>query len=554
MTASGDWLTYANAGEAVVVAVEKPESGASYAYSEDNGNSWKNFAGSSFNLAWVDPNQRWSLKARQRDQAGNQGPDSAAFNFSLFQIAATATQAGTVTYSVKPLSTEAISAIKQASSVGATVQTFSLGYEFTSTPINGQNALLLDTKLLPSSAGSRGGEAVGFWGIDPLTGKLTESLSYDPSNRSGATAYDLDGDGSFDLIQHRPVVSGLAAVDPSSGKVLGAITASREAINPGFKSADSQQLQVVDPNRPNSKVAVNLTATLISRAATVNEVGFIVVEAGKPITLDLIRQGGNVLFSGLESSNTPDLSALDLRSKIALRNGQILRFYETLDSTFADLSRGKASIAAMGSSFRFLDFSLDSITSTAKVISPSGLSFNLGLASAAPSLPELIAGRQLEATVLDFSSNALAGRTVVADWSLVREANYSPVFSLYKVLNLDGAVRDPLTGNVVNPGDAGYKDAAIRNRVDQLSGLSVGNLQSNGGRVNLKESSLLAPMAVVNTSQSEDTFFGFAAANSDLISHFRRLGDNVFGMEDIRGGGDLDYDDHIFALKPVSLV
>jgi hypothetical protein len=260
-----------------------------------------------------------------------------------------------------------------------------------------------------------------------------------------------------------------------------------------------------------------------------------------------------VLFSGLESSNTPDLSALDLRSKIALRNGQTLRFYETVDSTFADLSRGKTSIAALGSAFRFLDFSLDSITSTAKVLSPSGLSFNLGLASAAPSLPELIAGRQLEATVLDFSSNALAGRTVVADWSLVREANFSPVFSLYKVLNLNGSVRDPLTGNVVNPGDAGYKDAAIRNRVDQLSGLSVGNLQSNGGRVNLKESSLLAPMAVVSTSQSEDTFFGFAAANPDLISHFRRLGDNVFGMEDIRGGGDLDYDDHIFALKPISL-
>jgi phosphodiesterase/alkaline phosphatase D-like protein len=554
VTASGDWLIYANAGEAVVVAVEQPEAGASYAYSDDNGNSWKNFAGSSFNLAWVDPNQRWSLKARQRDLAGNQGPDSAAFNFSLFQIAATASQAGTVTYSVKPLSTEAISAIKQASSAGATVQTFSLGYEFTSTPINGQNALLLDPKLLPSSAGSRGGEAVGFWGIDPLTGKLTESLSYDPSNRNGATAYDLDGDGSFDLIQLRAAVPGLADMDPSSGKVLGAITASREAINPGFKSADSQQLQVVDPNRPNSKVAVNLTATLISRAATVNEVGFIVVEAGKPITLDLIRQGGNVLFSGLESSNTPDLSALDLRSKIALRNGQTLRFYETTDSTFADLSRGKTSIAALGSAFRFLDFSLDSITSTAKVLSPSGLSFNLGLASAAPSLPELIAGRQLEATVLDFSSNALAGRTVVADWSLVREANFSPVFSLYKVLNLNGSVRDPLTGNVVNPGDAGYKDAAIRNRVDQLSGLSVGNLQSNGGRVNLKESSLLAPMAVVSTSQSEDTFFGFAAANPDLISHFRRLGDNVFGMEDIRGGGDLDYDDHIFALKPVSLV
>ena len=554
VTASGDWLTYANAGEAVVVAVEKPESGASYAYSEDNGNSWKNFAGSSFNLTWVDPNQRWSLKARQRDQAGNQGPDSAAFNFSLFQIAATAIQPGTETFSVNPLSDAALSYIKQTSSGASTVQSFSLTYAFNVNTINGQSALLIDPRLLPFTARSRGGEAVSFWGIDPMTGDPKAALTYDPSQRGGAIAYDLDGDGSYELLQMRPVDTGLGDMDPARGKVVGAITATRDVITPGFKSIDSQQLQVVDPTHPNSMAAVNLTATLTSRSNTVNEIGFIVVEAGKPITLDLIRQSGNVLFSGLESSNTPDLAALDFRSKVAIRNGQTLRFYETVDSTFADLSRGKTSISALGSSFRFLDFSLDSATSTAKVSSPSGLGFNLALASAAPGLAELIAGRQMEATVFDFSSNALVGRSVVADWSLVREASYSPVFSLYKVLNLDGAVRDPLTGNVVNPGETGYKDAANRNRVDQLSGLTVGNLQSSGGRVNLKESTLLAPMAVVKTPQSEDTFFSFAAANPDLISHFRRLGDNVFALEDILGGGDLDYDDHIFALKPVSLV
>jgi hypothetical protein len=61
-------------------------------------------------------------------------------------------------------------------------------------------------------------------------------------------------------------------------------------------------------------------------------------------------------------------------------------------------------------------------------------------------------------------------------------------------------------------------------------------------------------MAVVSTIESVETYFGFAAANRDLISHFRRLGDNVFGLEDLLGGGDLDYDDHIFALNPVSLV
>jgi hypothetical protein len=381
-----------------------------------------------------------------------------------------------------------------------------------------------------------------------------ENITYDPSRRGGASAYDLDGDGSFDLLQLRPIDNGMGDLDAARGKILGSVTATRETLIPGLKFIDSQQLQVIDPSRPDSRAAVNLTATLISRAKTVNEIGFVVVENGIPITLDLIRERGNVLFSGLESSDTPDMGGFDLRSKIALRNGQTLRFYETVDKTFADLSLGKSNLSELGSSFRFLDYSLDSATSIAKVTSPSGLGFNLVMAPAAPGLDELIAGRQMEATVFDFSSNALAGRSVVADWSLVREASYSPVFSLYKVLNLDGAVLDPLTGSVVNPGDAGYRNAANRNRVDQLSGLTVGNLQSNGGRVNLSVSSFLAPMAVVKTIESEETYFGFAAANRDSISHFRRLGDNIFGMEDQLGGGDLDYDDHIFALNSVGMV
>jgi hypothetical protein len=554
ITASGDWITYVQVGKAVVVNAQNLEADAAYSYSEDNGETWINFDGSSFNVAWADASKRWSIKARQRDQAGNQGPDSASLNFGLFQLSASGMQAGSETFAVKPLSDAAISFIKQTTSAATNVQTFSLAYEFNMNTINAQGAMILDQKLLPYPSASSGGEAVSFWSIDLTTGDVIENLTYDPSRHGGATAYDLDGDGSFDLLQLRPIDNGMGDLDPVRGKILGSITATREALIPGFKLIDSQQLQVVDPSRLNSKAAVNLTATITSRAKTVNEIGFIVVETGIPLTLDLIRERGNVLFSGLESSDTPELGGLDLRSKIALRNGQTLRFYETVDSTFSDLSRGKSNLSELGSAFRFLDYSLDAATSSVKVLSPSGLGFNLGMASAAPGLGELIAGRQMEATVFDFSSNALAGRSVVTDWSLVREADYSPVFSLYKVLNLDGAVLDPLTGSVVNPGDTDYKNAANRNRVDQLSGLTVGNLQSSGDRVKLNESSLLAPMAVVTTIQSEETYFGFAAANRDMISHFRRLGDNVFGMEDLLGGGDLDYDDHIFSFNPVGLV
>ena len=554
ITASGDWLTYGQAGKPVVVVAQNLEPDAAYSYSEDNGKTWLNFDGSSFNLAWVDPSKRWSLKVRQRDQAGNQGPESAIFNLSLFQLGAMAGQSGSATYSVKPLSIAATEAIKKASAPDAKIQTFSIEYSFSLDQSKAQGALLLDPSLLPVAAGSSGTTGFGFWGLDPLTGNLVESLTYDPSRRGGATAYDLNGDNIVDFIELRLGSTGLGDFDPSSAKVGGAITASKEAIAPGFFANGSQQLQIVDPSRPNSKGAVYVTATLTGRASTVNEIGFVVVDAGVPITLDLIRQSGNVLFSSLESTNVPDLSGVDLRSKISLRNGQTVRFYETVDSTLADLSRGKRTLAELGSPFRFLDYNTDQASRTARLVSASGISVNLGFSQAVPGLFDLIANRQMEAPVLDFTSNAVSTRAVSVEWSLFREAVFSPVFSLYRVLNQEGTVRDPLTGALFNPGDAGYKDASIRGQVGGLSGLTVGDLKAASGRVTLNETTLLAPMALVKTPTSEDTFYAFAAANTDGLTHFRRLADNVFGLEDVRGGGDLDYDDHIFAFKPVSLV
>jgi hypothetical protein len=413
---------------------------------------------------------------------------------------------------------------------------------------------LLDPILLPEAAGSSGATGFGFWGLDPLTGSLSESLTFDPSRRGGATAYDINGDNVVDFIELRFGASGLGDFDPSSAKVTGATTASKETISPGFFANGSQKLQVVDPSRPNSKGAVYVIATLTGRASTVNEIGFVVVDSGVQVSLDLIRQSGNVLFSSLESTNIPDLSGIDLRSKISLRNGQTVQFYETVDSTLADLSRGKRSIAELGPSFRFLDYNTDQAGRTARVVSASGISVSLGFSQAVPSLFDLIASRQMEAPVLDFTSNAVSSRAVSVDWSLFREASFAPVFSLYRVLNLEGTVRDALTGALFNPGDAGYKDASIRSQVGGLSGLTVGDLKATGGLVTLSENTLLAPMAFVKTASSDETFYPFPAANTDGLTHFRRLADNVFGLEDVRGGGDLDYDDHIFAFKPVSLV
>jgi hypothetical protein len=95
----------------------------------------------------------------------------------------------------------------------------------------------------------------------------------------------------------------------------------------------------------------------------------------------------------------------------------------------------------------------------------------------------------------------------------------------------------------LRPGDAGYAEAALRadNRVDAISGLTIGDDQTDTRSFALREASYLAPFAQVNGS----TFFGFGAANAEGLAHFRALGNNSFGLEDTMGGGDRDFDDHV---------
>jgi hypothetical protein len=113
-------------------------------------------------------------------------------------------------------------------------------------------------------------------------------------------------------------------------------------------------------------------------------------------------------------------------------------------------------------------------------------------------------------------------------------------------------VKDSVSGAVLLPGDGGYKNAALAavNRVSALDELAVANGQATTNAIRLTESSLLAPYAVVNGS---DTYFHWGAANADQISHFRVLGTNVIGLEDLNGGGDNDFDDIVFGLRPTGI-
>ena len=58
---------------------------------------------------------------------------------------------------------------------------------------------------------------------------------------------------------------------------------------------------------------------------------------------------------------------------------------------------------------------------------------------------------------------------------------------------------------------------------------------------------MLAPYATI--SNTGETFFSFAAANSDGLTHFRSFGSGVIGLEDLKGGGDQDFDDLILGFN-----
>lgn len=67
-----------------------------------------------------------------------------------------------------------------------------------------------------------------------------------------------------------------------------------------------------------------------------------------------------------------------------------------------------------------------------------------------------------------------------------------------------------------------------------MVGLRGGDNKSSLTSATIAESPLLAPFAKVLGR----TFLAWAGANADGLSHFRTLGNNLFGLEDTFGGGD----------------
>ena len=399
-----------------------------------------------------------------------------------------------------------------------------------------------------------------YYGIDPDDGTLS-SLTYNARHRAGARFYDTDGNGIADFVSLTFVDGGLGDTgpggdgqihDPSTAGVVNLTNVKLIATGKTLLAADTSNI---------APASLVLNASLNERAATSNQIGYVVLDASDTWTFDAIfadltelRSRAQTLFSTLESSDVTLATGTSLNREILLINGQSLRFFEVVDSSLDLLSSASDSRLQIFSS-------VGQANGPVAFSSLSGVSLSLALVTDRDQgLNALIGQEQGLAPILDFTGFT-AEQQIGCSLSLAREASFDAVTGFYRALDINGTVWiDPsdLSKGTITPGQAGttaaaYGVAALKNRVDSLTGLQVGNRQtSTRESITLQEISYLAPIAQVNGN----TFVAFASGNADGIAHFVTLANNTFGLEDMFGGGDRDFDDQVvgFAFRAVTTV
>jgi hypothetical protein len=407
---------------------------------------------------------------------------------------------------------------------------------------------------LSDESGRRENRVLIYYSLDPLTGDISP-LTYDPIAGAGARFFDTNSDGIADLFSLNLIDGGYGdkdgerngqIVDPSFAGYVDFTKLGISRSSPG-----SDILTISDPGNT-APAAVSLRANLSGRPSSSNQIGYVVLSPDElPGSANLLndltwlRGRAKTLFSSLESTDVTLPANTRFERDILLINGQSLRFFEVQDASLDQLT------SLSDSSFRYLN-QADLGNTQASFSSSSGVRFSLGVLPGDPGLNALIGQAQAQAPVLDLSALTAAQR-LQGTVAMGREAEFNSVAGFYRSLDAQGTIVAADGVTRLRPGDVGYGAAALRsdNLVNQLGNLSVADDQiSSRSFADVTGGTFLAPYVVVNGN----TFFAYGAANSDGISHFRSLGNNLFGLEDIAGGGDLDYDDLVIGFNFTSII
>ena len=393
--------------------------------------------------------------------------------------------------------------------------------------------------------------------------QVYSQTTYDPTTDSGTSHYDFDLDDDVDLV--------VVKIQPSSGgdSLATALIDSSQAsdsyqaylkrrVKPGTRLAPEissgnkdNWLQVSDPSNSDVESSFCLHVELEKYSSGSTEIGYVVAREDERVARDsyfsdinMLKTRGRALFTSIDASDVYLPQGIDSKQQFLVPNGSNVRFYALEDAALSEVQ------SIEDSRLSFLNVSRRDDGSFS-LISENGVEIGLSLGSDLQSLNSLISRQQSHAPVLDLTALG-KDQKVLGTLSQAREADFDAVTGFYRVEDTSGTVK-AVDGSLLRPGDPGYREAALSqgNVVMELLDLQVEDDSYATLEIQLSTAdSYYAPFANVD----EQVYFAFADANPDGISHFRSLGANQFGLEDMYGGGDLDFDDHIVAFDFSSVV
>jgi Domain of unknown function (DUF4114) len=156
-----------------------------------------------------------------------------------------------------------------------------------------------------------------------------------------------------------------------------------------------------------------------------------------------------------------------------------------------------------------------------------------------------ILGTALQSTKELFDLRAVT-TPVTGTFVVNRDAGFNDHIGFYRVEDAQGSIRSGTT--LIRPGEAGYRAAAIQGRITGIDLVGT-NGQATTTTGTLAGAAIYAPLLISDAATANadfsNVYTAYSLGNADGIDHIRLLADNTFGFEDVRGGGDRDFNDLI---------
>ena len=334
------------------------------------------------------------------------------------------------------------------------------------------------------------------------------------------------------------------------GEIRGQLTVADEAPTPGDGALQLNQ----DNSFTLTEDDVNLQLTLNSvDAGAINEIGIFAVGEGEDEpTTEEILSNGEVIFSALTQPSVDFLLSRDFAvpSRILddFDSGTKLCFYLVFDSTTDAVLAGQtpAENVILGDVDSLQVTPQDDGSFLVNFEDETDGDFNdlevlLEVTTDAPQVGTDVQG---EIELLDLTE--FDGEVFTANINATEQNDFGNVGGLYAVLDEQGSIIDPLTGDTLTPGEEGYNDAALAQSVVEFTAINPEPVELAGGF-------FYAPYLTTD-GDAEQFYSPFLETNADGLDHLILLGDNTFAFEDTLNLGNGDFNDFSFQVELEAVV